>query len=286
MTSTEYILPPEQLYWTVLDMHAAGGSAHGVKSARIRRRMGYAFERVLPVPVESVHAVYVPLSNKRVLACGIDRQRLESLLSEGALVIRPSKIPDWIEAQVELDLLNLARFEATPPVLLRQRTRLAATCSILLTVILLFAAVGMHRRASANQTVVGQMNQQTDALILASMGPSASGQIPRLRLVGELRRLRSLSASAQRYTGAADAVLVLIDALEYWPDTPTAQTESLVASGSHIRLRTRHADQQHADEFASQWKPQVSNWTLRQPGMTTHRDSVLLELVAERRLVP
>src|SRR5690606_20144757 len=61
--------PPDRFYWGVLDVRDLPRNADRC----------YLLEPVLPVPIESVQAVYEPVGDGRVLACAAPREALEVL---------------------------------------------------------------------------------------------------------------------------------------------------------------------------------------------------------------
>ena len=85
------------------------------------------------------------------------------------------------------------------------------------------------------------------------------------------------------YAGARSAVPPLAEALAPWPSDIVAQTESLTATATNLRLRTRHHAAPDADAFAAMLKPDPDLWREQQPSMTTMRDAIQLELVWARR---
>ena len=275
-----HIIPAHRLFWAKLN--PPKGRAPNTGSASGRSSLGYMFERFLPCSIEQVHAVYAN-DGDSVLACGMLREQLQTRIDHGALRVQPDAVPQWLESKIEPASLNLAVFEATPPVVRSARTRLAATCSLVACAALTLTAFGLQRRASVLNTAAIQLRQASDAGIVQRLGPSMSGQLPQMRLTAELRRLRALDSSSESYAGAADAVLTLQASLQAWPEGVLAQTESLTATGSAMRMRTQHESTASADAFASSWKPDPEQWTARQPSMTTQRDQVRLELVCERK---
>ena len=97
--------PSTSLYWAVLDasmLPRRPGSPSG-------RQLGYLFEEVLPVPIESVHAVYLPLHGQHYLACGADEALVRAAHDNGALALVPTELPPFVveSAAVVLGLPEL-----------------------------------------------------------------------------------------------------------------------------------------------------------------------------------
>ncbi len=272
-------LSNDQLYWASLESSLLGG--RNAKSARARRRLGFAFERFLPCPIEEVHAVYLR-TGETVLACGIDWDRLNPLLEQGCLRIEPGAVPDWLDAETPAASFNLARCEATPSAIKTAMSRLAALASIAASLMLGVVAIGLHGRSDTLAAASSNLRAASDQAIIGQLGPSLSGQLPKLRLTAELRRLMALDSSSASYAGADSAVPTLAAALEAWPPGIIAQTESLTATSTTLRVRTLHESTAAADQFASAWKPDPAIWTAQQPGMTTQRGEVRLDLVCVR----
>ncbi len=270
----------DHLYWASLDASLIGSRSAG--SINARRRLGFAFERFLPCPIEQVHAVYVRTGNT-ILACGIEWDQLSLFLEQGSLRVEPELVPDWLGSDASPDSFNLACFEAAPPAIKLARGRLALLGSIAASLLLGVIAVGLYLRSESLTTNAAAMRTASAQAITDRLGPSLSGQLPRLRLTAELRRLRALDSSSASYTGADGAVPTLAAALEAWPRGIVAQTESLTATGTTLRVRTLHETTASADSFASAWKPDPVFWAAQQPGMTTQRGQVRLDLVCDRR---
>lgn len=262
MTTT---LPPERFYWALLDEPCPRRL-----TARQRIRLGYSFESVLPAPIESVHAAYIPAGD-RTIACAMDRNELEQIRADGALSLHPAAVPDFITEGVDLsslDRLNLLTGVFEPPVLARRRRRRAAealAAIILLTAIL---ALGMQRRIDAARASAAAADSARLAMlgdILPPVGaPGAGGsQAPELRLVAELRRLQRTRQAPVGDLAPPDAAAPLVDLLAAWPANLHLRTRQLRATPTEIQLQVAIDAIEDADALAAAldrapgWQPRL-----------------------------
>src|SRR4051812_38964886 len=104
MTSSQVLLPPERFFWAVLDA--------SVLPRRItdpKRQLGYLFEGVLPISIESVQAVYARIHGTRqFVGCGIERKNLQVVLGEqpkDLVHFGPESLPNFVLEQVQGDAI-------------------------------------------------------------------------------------------------------------------------------------------------------------------------------------
>lgn len=260
MTAT---LPPERFYWALLDEPCPRRL-----TSRQRVRLGYSFESVLPAPIETVHASYIPAGD-RTIACAIDREDLEQIKAGGALSLRPAAAPAFIADQVEpppLERLNLLTGAFEPPALARCRRRRAAEAIAALILLTGILALGMQRRIDAAQGGAAAADSIRVAMLADILPPApggGGGQAPELRLVAELRRLQRTREAPAGDLAPPDAAAPLADLLGAWPADLHLRTRQLRATPTEIHLQVAIDAIEEADALAAAlgeapcWQPRL-----------------------------
>lgn len=222
------VWPPERFYWGVLNVQGLPRNAD----------RGYLLEPLLPVPTESVHAVYAPAGEGRVLACAAPREALEEL-DPTALSLAPESLPDAVgDVEVDPARLNLLVGPYQP----RQVRRLRAIWHISVAAILAagagLAILGLHERARVHERAATDVQEALNALYDQVLPGRLAGsmQNPALLLSTELERLRRTRTEAAPTQIAGDAALVLADLLAHWPGELMLRTESLTVAADEVTL--------------------------------------------------
>ena len=228
-------IPGERLYWLVL------GSEHGRATEASRR---YAFERVLPVPVESLHVVSATLDDGRTVLAGLAPDALRAHLAGSAALWSccPAGLPPHlIAAQIpesvcsQLNLL-VGPFEPARRRALRRGAVMIALGLGLLILVLLVVGVERRARHAAEQvrSLRSQVRDLLDRHLPSTPGvnlPPEARLIQELRLVeaGERRGVDALSTA--RVAASADAVMAR------WPKDLRLQVETLTLTTDRITVR-------------------------------------------------
>lgn len=242
-------IPADLLYWGYLP---PGGPADG-------EAQRYRFERVLPVPVESVHLASTRLPDGGTLLVGIEPERLRARLAGDAATaweVLPDGLPDYLAALPASSVLRLdlrhGAFEA--PARWRVRCRVAIALQVLLGAAAVLVMVGVERRvANDAQRVAAVRAQARQAVVqvLPAVGSGAQSptQSPSQRLTMELRRLEL----AVRDPAAVDGDLapVLEAVWQRWPTDVRIQTEAIAASAERVAVRGRVAGLAEAERLAT-----------------------------------
>jgi len=273
-------LPPERFYWAVLDAPVARDR---------RTALGYLFESVLPLPVERVHAVYLPLSGGRYLACGMDRERLAA--HEGALVLGPQTLPEFLPALVaepiDPALINLLVGPFEPRAVRRARGRVALIVCAAILACTLAVGWGQLRRAarwqevssSFAQTTVGVYDRVLPSAATLPAGSPGSTVPPAARLTAELRTLDRTRSEAP--AGSPREIAPTLAAmLASWPPDLPASTESLTAAPGAITLTVRLPDEASAERLERELKP-PPGWRVSQPTVQRERDGLTVRVRME-----
>lgn len=236
--------------------------------------MRYAFEEYLPLPVEEVHAAFVPLPGHRVLACGIDRERVRCAVLAGASALTPESIPAWIDAAVKPESIGLLTGEFEPASLRRQRraTRALVVASVLVCAGLVITGFE-RRRVVAELETIGTRGAVED-LISAAVPPGrgTASQPPQLRLTAELRKARA-AAAAGAVRDDVDVTASLEAVLRAWPRGIHHKTDMLSVTGEAVTVSVALADTQQAQAFTDALG-MTPGWELQQPQIAAAKGGV------------
>src|SRR5690606_6853138 len=121
---------------------------------------GYLLEPLLPVPIESVHAVYVTLGDDRMLACAAPKEALEGV-GPDALLLSPESLPDAVAtSDVDPSRLNLLVGPYQP----RPLRRLRAVWHVIIAACASLVTFGLHTRARVYERAAADADQLLTAL--------------------------------------------------------------------------------------------------------------------------
>lgn len=283
-------IPPDELYWAVLEADALGGVSASEKARMVSGRSA-ALEALLapklPVEVGEVHVVYAMLTDGRVLACAVPHTAMEVRRTPELLAIRPAALPEGLvldEGSYAASLNFLVGpYEPRPIRNARRQTGLIGVGAIVLATAL--AVFGIERRGAAHHSDEAAAQKATETILRQVLGAGAGFGGGAAQLEAELQRLRQTRmrpASEQD-----DAPRALAALLQAWPrgeDAPHVRTEALSVGRGAIVLGVT-ADDRAAAVAISEALRGVKGWTLLQPQMSAADDktgSVRLQL----RLVP
>lgn len=270
-------LPAERFYWAVLDtsnlphkpLALSGiGSSHTT-----RTQLGYLFESVLPVEIESVHAAYLPLSDTRILACAMNRAELDQALADDAMTLGPDSLPPFIDEQVDLARLNLLTGTLQPPRLKRlsQRNALQIAAAIIICATLFFT--GTQRRTIAARELRADALAAADQMRLSVLPTGPTTQPAALRLISQLRKLERTRTDGPDATRLIDAAEPLSELLALWPAQLHATTESMIITPEAITIIAQVPTHADAQSLANALSP-MPGWQLQQPQVAATRGVV------------
>ncbi len=284
VTACDLRIPADHFYWAVLESAALPGSP---RSRRRHTQLGYLFESVLPVPIETVCAVYVSLADHRVLACGIERKALKAHAVPGILTLGPVALPGFIEDSFTIDpaSLNLLVGAFEPLAIRRSRARVTAmTCAAALCCVLAFGW-GQFRRAGHQHTLAANSQDAAGVVYEQILPHSASTLPPAARLTAELRLLDSTRGGRTEAAAPIEIAPTLAAVLASWPTDLHITTESLSASATVITLSARLPDEAAAERFERELRP-PAGWRLGQPTVQRERGQIAVRLRMEPEGTP
>lgn len=248
MTAKPTAIAPDQLYFALLDRPV---SARGRARAE---ELAYAFEATLPVPIESVHPVYRPLPDARVLAIGIDREKAQHL-ARSHPVAHPSAWPNWlapIATALDPRGINLLTGDCGSPLVKAARNRTLRHAWIGLTLITIVVSAGLERRIRDDRVHSDNARDRTAAVFLQALGGGMNaGQTPAARMTSELRRLRATRTAQDAEQTQHPADLALASLLAVWPEPSQARTESITVAERTIDVVLRVPDLESAQSFVT-----------------------------------
>lgn len=279
-------IPLSACYLAVLEEPKVGAS----KRDEARR---YAFEEVLPLPVEDLHCIFLDVGERRVLAMGVPLEVVRSAQADGATTLsldaQGSKSwPEFVRDAVGVGTLpdpasiNFLVGPFEPITLARARGRfrvMAAAAVILLTTLLV---VGLERQRAHNDQLATQAREAARQIreAAAPAPPTiAAGSIQpaSIRLTAELRRLRMAADMSAQPAQSFDAAATLEALLTRWPRELPARTDRVSVAASSVAVSTTLADHDAARELAAAVDP-LPGWTLAQPQITAAKEGTQLRL--------
>lgn len=276
-------IPAEFMYWAILE------PPKGARGRQRARQLGFLFESSLPVQIEAVQALYVPLGDGRVLACGLEHDRLTAS-SVGAIQLCPGNIPEFIRSELERaetkvpdpSALNLLTGNHTPEVVARLQRRLMV---VFLTFIVLSSALvilGLERRTARDREHAATQQREIEQLYEHAIGPQpAGGQHPSALLLAELRALRSQTSAEAKQEGPSDVSQPLSQILEAWPEEVDCRTELLTVNQGTARMTIRLSESSDAERIEESLGT-LPGWAPAQRSLRRTRDAFLLQLPLTR----
>ncbi|MFG0242557.1 MAG: hypothetical protein ACF8R9_07240 [Phycisphaerales bacterium JB054] len=275
-------LPADRFYWAILD---AAALPRGARSTP--EQLGYLFESVLPVAVDTVHAVYVPLGSDRVLACGMPLADLQIHTAPPRLTLSPETLPEFVSTSLDEPIdparinLLVGAFEPSQIKSHRRNTTLIACAAILLCAVLI--AAGLSRRASRAREHTAALQAATTRIYDEVLPPSQSPVPASARLTAELRSLSRTRATPD--SGPIEVAPPLAAMLASWPNDLHLTTDSLSASSTAITLGVRLPDEATAERFERELRA-PPGWSLSQPNLVRERDGIAVRVRMEPEAGP
>jgi hypothetical protein len=279
--------PADRFYWAVLDTSRLPATT----GARRTAQLGYLFESVLPgVPIEAVHAVYERLPGDRVLACGLPVETVAAI-NGTTMTLAPEALPDFIEAPVSAERLNLLSGAYAPAGVRRARRVTLVLAALSLVVVSALVVTGLERRRAALLEHAAALEAGRREVILEVTGGSSTAATAQLALQLEgrrrlLERTRTIPGGASASIGAGDSQRGDADhALERliaaWPTSATVRCRSIEIDESTISvvvLLNAMAD----EEVVRDALAETPGWTLTQPTVERRGAEIIATLRLER----
>ncbi len=277
-----------RFYWSLLD-------ASVLPKRLFQRRpdpqtLGFLFESDLPVPIDRIHAVYVPVGDNRFIACGIEHERLTTDLSlREALTLSPDEIPEDVEQECAVDprSINLLSGPHESAPVRRERRRLVAESAAITVLFLLAIVLGAERRINALNRATAEV-QAKGQVVYDEIYPAStfapSAQPAPLRLIAELRQLGRTRGGGVQSTDIEGprAGRTLAALLQRWPTEQPIMTESISVTPASVIFVGLLPNTPVAQEFVSAFDV-PDEWEARQPQISAVTDGVRLTWRLVRR---
>ncbi len=279
--------PADQFYWGILDRSVLPRSARHAPE-----QLGYLFESRLPVPIDSIHAVYIPIDDDRVLAVGAPVEFLNEADLTDVLTLTPDELPEWIDddvrTEVDVDSINLLTGPWTPIAIRRGRRRMTGWATAFVVACAGLLMVSFERQRHAFATAEGDARDATMDVYAEVLGDSVRATVnssfpPEQRLIAEHRRLlQTRSGPEETREERIDAADLLTAIIERWPTEQYIETETISVTGGAVTLVLRAPSledvQPIADAFAD-----LPGWQVTQPQTVARQDHVDITLRFTRK---
>jgi len=269
---TPLIWPADRFFWAVLD-------APGVRRGIMPSGLAASLQDEVPVDVDTLHAVAIPIDNARVLVCAVKRDDLTSLPPE-VLSLTPSDFPDFPALTTDvltdtpaLRLPELLTGPFEPKPLRRERARRTSllAASILLTAALI--STGLLRRASSLHEHAEAARTHSATLLRDA---TSSGNLD--ALTREITRYQSLATTPHALT-PPDAAAALASLLRTWPDGAACEANSVSITPTTMSLAFS-LDSDPRPLLASLKAP--AGWTLQEPRLASTANTTRVTLTLKR----
>ena len=270
--------PPERFFWSFIDTEGmVHTSARGTPLNRAARALPPALlgelQDVVPVPVESLHAVYVPsLRGDGMVVCAVDSAELEALHTGPALTLAPSSLPPFLDGACDPSCINVLVGRYEPAMITSLRRRPIVTVAIGLALVAVLLAAGLARRSSVWSAESGRAATQY-ADVLAAVNADPRDPMPLERELAQARR----AADPDSVPAATpDAALVMAKVLDAWPTKVESQPRAIAVRPGSAALTVELAGD--ARPFLEAFHA-PAGWTLDEPRVTSARGITTLNLV-------
>jgi len=235
MPVQERRVPPEQLYWSVLDVPSGVRVRPGPLPIGFRS----AFEEDVPdcvagrdgVELSSdeaqLHIVCVPIGTGRLVACGGMIAELRAAAGSG-LVLTPRELPEFIRREYEVGVdtaavalsMNLLVGALEPPVMRAARNRQIALVLVSMLLMAAMVVIGLDRRMRSDRVLTESLSEQAEsaATDFGQRIGSATRVTPQM-LPSVLAITQRAADTAMRVEAPRDATAVLAQVLKQWPSS-------------------------------------------------------------------
>ena len=273
-------LPSNACAFALLDAPSGSG-----KEAQLE--LLYAFEAILPQPVEEMQVVFSKPIDGKIIGCACDRKTVQGFRSKAEILI-PQSVPEWLGIQItdnQRRQLNLLTGSMRPTSsLTRDRASAKIICftSIAMMLMIVFGVNRSINTIESQRAVVDeQIAEMYNKVLPRSTGPNT--------LPNTIRFAALLNQSRATRTGAAqlsqqDLVADLAGIFEQWPTEIDIQVRSLIMSADTIRVELSVQDNELAAQMI-QHLDQLPEWEIKHRSMTPRSDRVDLSMTLSQRAI-
>lgn len=236
--------PAHRFWWAILEAELPP-SRRDRNARPLSPGLLLALEPELPIPIDEVHAVDLPLWDGRVLACAAARDDLAAL-SAHVVSLTPTSVPEFLHDEVPADVarrLNVLVGEFAPAPLRARSRRTHALAAITGSLLVAAACLGLIRRAqhwsaladTDDARIAETLRTASSLLPPGSTGFMGDGDLrgeskgtldpDRLALV--VQRQRAVALRQKTLQAPRDAATDLAAILAAWPSTKGTQVHSI-----------------------------------------------------------
>lgn len=241
-------VPIDRLYWAIVEAPPRGRRWRSDEIASLA-------EDVIPVSVEALHIIERRLRDGRTVVCAIERDDLESRCA-GLPELIPAEVPDFVQSRVDEPLrpqdFDLLIGAFTPPEVRRAIRRLTITVAAIAALLGIALTAGFIVRGLAARRALETVDARRTEIVGAVMDQTATGRPsalpPELRLVAELRELRSTRSSALPHL--EDPSSIASSALGAWPSGISARLDRAKIAPNTVSLEGWAKDSGDAQRVA------------------------------------
>lgn len=244
------------------------------------QELRYAFEAVLPTPIDEVHMVFAP-AGERVIGCAVS---IESLLShqESAEVLIPDGLPEWLTCDSPSSIcaqLNFLTGKFLPASYRRRSERTLKLASFLLLLSSILFYIGAMRRVGRLETDATTLRGDIRAMYARVLPPPIAGnsQPDFIRFQTLLNQLSATRTGTEDTHHSAQIIPALSSLLQDWPEDNQAQVRSLQVGRSELRFEAGFPDNRMASAMIEHFQ-QTHSWMMQSHQVSARADQVDLSV--------
>ena len=276
--------PASRFYWAVLTP-AVLDKAGPVGTVPPRATLETLLAEELPVDVADMHAVFVSLGERGVLACSVPITDMESL-PESARTLGPNGVPAGLTEIVPPETvasLNLLQGLYEPACVRHARQAVLASATWIAAALIAIVGLGLHLQASADRRAAIEAQQAAELIARDAVATSAITQMDGAVNAGQQNAIDQLHAVVTRLSRErgdqasnarpADAAMAMSELLSQWPKGLATRMDSLAFGETSIRLTGSVANFDEASVLTDAFKG-IPGWNAEQPQVTAQGNRV------------
>lgn len=276
--------PASRFYWAVVTPAVLGNLGH-VGAVPPQATLETLLAEVLPVELSDVHAVFVSLGERGVLACAAPIRDLESL-PESTRTLSPDGVPGGIAELVPPETVasfNLLQGMYEPASVRHARQGVWTSAAWMAAAVIAIVGLGLHLRASADRRRAMESQQAAQRIASDAIATRAITQVDGAVKAGQQNALDQLHTVVSRLSrergdqasGArpADAAVAMAALLGLWPKVLATRMDSLAFGEASIRLTGSVPSFEEASVLTDALKA-VPGWNAEQPQVTAQGNRV------------
>lgn len=276
--------PASRFYWAVLTPAVLGDIGY-VGNVPPRATLETLLAEELPVDVADVHAVFVSLGERGVLACAVPVTDLESL-PDSARTLGPNGVPTGladIGPPETVASLNLLQGLYEPACVRHARQAVWTSATWIAAALIAIVGLGLHLQASADRRAAIEAQHAARRIASDAIATRAITQVDGAVNTGQQNAIDQLHAVVTRISRErgdqassarpADAAMAMAGLLSQWPKGLATRMDSLAFGETSIRLAGTVASFEDASVLTDALKA-IPGWDAEQPQVTAQGNRV------------